>query len=170
MDLGTRMIHRKRRTSLLLMLALLLACTLTPSAAAKEQEQSGNAAPQTSTALPRSSGSQYAETDICQTCHQEVWDKHFAGTPHAALLKGDQHGCQACHGPGAGPCRRRRRRHQDHSLRDTESRTDGGDLHQVSPVQSGDAELFQVRAPGERRQLHQSVTVPTAPTTSTSCW
>ena len=28
-----------------------------------------------------------------------MWDKHFAGTPHAALLKGSQHGCQGCHGP-----------------------------------------------------------------------
>ena len=28
-----------------------------------------------------------------------MWDKHFANTPHAALLKGDQHGCQSCHGP-----------------------------------------------------------------------
>ena len=36
---------------------------------------------------------QYAANDICQTCHQEIWEKHFAGTPHSALLKGDQHGC-----------------------------------------------------------------------------
>ena len=41
----------------------------------------------------------YAETDICKTCHQDVWEKHFAGTPHSALLKGDQHGCQGRHGP-----------------------------------------------------------------------
>ena len=59
-----------------------------------------NPTPQTSAALPGSTGGQYADTDICKTCHQEVWDKHFASTPHAALLKGDQHGCQACHGPG----------------------------------------------------------------------
>ena len=31
---------------------------------------------------------------------RKIWEKHFAGTPHAALLKGGQHGCQACHGPG----------------------------------------------------------------------
>ena len=37
--------------------------------------------------------------DICQTCHQEVWDKHFDNTPHSALLKNDEHGCQSCHGP-----------------------------------------------------------------------
>jgi len=55
--------------------------------------------PQTSAALPGSVGGQYAETDICKTCHQEIWEKHFASTPHSTLLKGDQHGCQACHGP-----------------------------------------------------------------------
>ena len=47
-------------------------------------------------ALPGASGGQYAETDVCKTCHEEVWEKHFANTPHAALLKGDQHGCQSC--------------------------------------------------------------------------
>jgi predicted CXXCH cytochrome family protein len=79
-------------------------------AAAAAQAPSKNAAPQTSAALPGSTAGQYAETDICKTCHEEVWDKHFAGTPHAALLKGDQHGCQGCHGPaqehvdgGGGP-------------------------------------------------------------------
>jgi predicted CXXCH cytochrome family protein len=35
-----------------------------------------------------------------KTCHQNVWDKHFANKPHSALLKGGQHGCQSCHGPG----------------------------------------------------------------------
>ncbi len=49
--------------------------------------------------LPGKASGEYAETDICKTCHEEVWEKHFAGTPHSALLKGDQHGCQGCHGP-----------------------------------------------------------------------
>jgi len=42
----------------------------------------------------------YASDDICQLCHSELWEKHFASTPHRALLSGDQHGCQGCHGPG----------------------------------------------------------------------
>jgi hypothetical protein len=92
------MIHRKRGTTLSFMLAFLVACCLTVTVQA--QEHPSNPAPQTSAALPGSTGGQYAETNICQTCHQEVWDKHFAGTPHSALLKGNQHGCQGCHGPG----------------------------------------------------------------------
>src|SRR5271165_6823556 len=78
--------------------ALLLAWGLNFSAPAQERHSSP--APQSSAALPGATGGQYAETDICKTCHQEVWEKHFAGTPHAALLKGSQHGCQSCHGPG----------------------------------------------------------------------
>ena len=79
-------------------IAFLLACCL--NAAIPAQEHASKPGPQTSSALPGSTSGPYADTEICKTCHQEVWDKHFAGTPHAALLKGDQHGCQACHGPG----------------------------------------------------------------------
>ena len=94
------MIRLKRRTSLpSFVLAFLLAYAVIPGAAAKKPQQSGNTTPQGSAVLPGATGGQYAETDICQTCHQEVWDKHFANAPHAALLKGNQHGCQACHGP-----------------------------------------------------------------------
>jgi DmsE family decaheme c-type cytochrome len=91
------MIHPKGRAISSFMLAFVLACCLTNGTAAKGQ--SGKANPQTSAALPGPTGGQYADTDICKTCHQEVWDKHFANTPHAALLKGEQHGCQSCHGP-----------------------------------------------------------------------
>src|SRR5271169_368387 len=71
---------------------------------AQSKEPPANPVPQAShaqasAALPASTGGQFAETDVCKTCHEEVWDKHFANTPHSALLKGDQHGCQACHGP-----------------------------------------------------------------------
>ena len=77
---------------------------------------------------------QYAETDICKTCHADVWEKHFAGTPHSALLKGDQHGCQGCHGPGqahvdgGGD-------HQDHPLREAHSGADRGHLFELPPGQ-----------------------------------
>ena len=77
-----------------------LACVLAffASAGGVAQGQSGQSA-QASSAFLQPGGPQYADTDVCQTCHQEIWEKHFAGTPHSALLKGDQHGCQACHGP-----------------------------------------------------------------------
>ena len=48
----------------------------------------------------KAADSGYASDDACQACHSELWEKHFASTPHRALLSGDQHGCQGCHGPG----------------------------------------------------------------------
>ena len=60
--------------------------------AAPAQQRASDSKPQAAAALPSATGGQYAETDICKTCHQEVWDKHFANTPHSALLKGDRHG------------------------------------------------------------------------------
>ena len=61
---------------------------------AETQEQKSSAVAATNT--PASS---YASNDVCQTCHQDVWNKHFENTPHRALLSGGQHGCQGCHGP-----------------------------------------------------------------------
>ena len=56
--------------------------------------------PQTSTSLVAGQATGvYADNEVCKTCHEEVWTKHFANTPHSALLKGNQHGCQGCHGP-----------------------------------------------------------------------
>jgi DmsE family decaheme c-type cytochrome len=91
------MIHPEGRAVSTILLVFLFVFCLSAGAAGKQQP--ANATPQSSAALPPSPGGTYAETDICKTCHQEVWDKHFANTPHSALLKGDQHGCQACHGP-----------------------------------------------------------------------
>ncbi|MFZ1133371.1 MAG: DmsE family decaheme c-type cytochrome [Candidatus Korobacteraceae bacterium] len=95
------MIHPRRRTTLLFMSAFIAVCCLIVAVDAQEHPNSPapSPAPQASAALPSSSNGQYADTDVCKTCHQEIWEKHFAGTPHSALLKGDQHGCQACHGP-----------------------------------------------------------------------
>ena len=92
------MILPNRRTIPLFILAFLLVCCAL--AATSGKGQTGNAQPQSSAALPGPAGGQYADTEICKTCHQEVWEKHFASTPHSALLKGSQHGCQSCHGPG----------------------------------------------------------------------
>jgi len=77
--------------------SLLLGCCLVQGQTAKPQAQT--VPPEGSKALTGAAGGQYADNEVCQGCHQEVWEKHFAGTPHAALLKGGQHGCQSCHGP-----------------------------------------------------------------------
>jgi DmsE family decaheme c-type cytochrome len=44
---------------------------------------------------------QYAGTDVCMACHDEVYRKHFEGTPHFQTAKKDGHGCESCHGPGS---------------------------------------------------------------------
>ncbi len=62
--------------------------------------QATNTPPQKSSALPSTTEGQYAPIDACKTCHQDLWEKHFASTPHSVLLNGDQYGCQSCHGPG----------------------------------------------------------------------
>jgi DmsE family decaheme c-type cytochrome len=80
-----------------LALILLASLALVPGTFATDPAK--NPPPHASAALPGSTEGQYAANDICQTCHQEIWEKHFAGTPHSALLKGDGHGCQSCHGP-----------------------------------------------------------------------
>jgi DmsE family decaheme c-type cytochrome len=78
---------------------LIAGCLLLAPLAIAAQGQSTSHAAQASKLLPASSEGQYAATDVCQGCHQEIWEKHFAGTPHSALLKGNEHGCQSCHGP-----------------------------------------------------------------------
>ena len=42
----------------------------------------------------------FVGSDTCKGCHNDLYDKNFANTPHAALLKGN-HGCEDCHGPGS---------------------------------------------------------------------
>jgi DmsE family decaheme c-type cytochrome len=93
------MIHLKRRMIPLFLLAFLLVSGCAWAATSGKEQENGAQA-RSSTVTPVADGGQYAENNICQTCHQEVWDKHFANTPHSALLKGEQHGCQSCHGPG----------------------------------------------------------------------
>jgi DmsE family decaheme c-type cytochrome len=46
-------------------------------------------------------GAKYVGADTCKSCHQEIFDKHFSSTPHAALLKDGKHGCEDCHGAGS---------------------------------------------------------------------
>jgi DmsE family decaheme c-type cytochrome len=44
---------------------------------------------------------QYAGSDVCMTCHEDVYKKQFADTPHFQTTKKDGQGCESCHGPGA---------------------------------------------------------------------
>jgi DmsE family decaheme c-type cytochrome len=46
-------------------------------------------------------GAKYVGADTCQGCHSDIYEKSFANTPHAALLKEGKHGCEDCHGPGS---------------------------------------------------------------------
>lgn len=46
-------------------------------------------------------GATYVGADTCKTCHEDIYNKSFANTPHAALLKEGKHGCEDCHGPGS---------------------------------------------------------------------
>ena len=93
-----------------------------------DRPQATNSPPQKSSALPSTTEGQYAPNDICQTCHQEVWDKHFAGTPHRCSSRVVTR-MPVLPWSGASPRRWRWRRHQDHSLRDTEPGPDSGHLH-----------------------------------------
>lgn len=43
---------------------------------------------------------QYAGTDTCATCHEDVYKKQFQSTPHFQTVK-KGHGCESCHGAGA---------------------------------------------------------------------
>jgi DmsE family decaheme c-type cytochrome len=44
---------------------------------------------------------QYVGADTCKTCHEDIYTKHFEGTPHYSLIKNGKHGCEDCHGPGS---------------------------------------------------------------------
>src|SRR5262245_30021989 len=57
--------------------ALLIACCATIAGIAQQNTPDTKS----KSAVPGASGGQYAETDVCKTCHEEVWEKHFANTP-----------------------------------------------------------------------------------------
>jgi len=46
-------------------------------------------------------GAHYVGADTCKGCHSDLYEKNFANTPHAALIKEGKHGCEDCHGPGS---------------------------------------------------------------------
>src|SRR5262249_37165654 len=43
----------------------------------------------------------YVGADVCKTCHEEIYKKHFELTPHFQTTLEDGHGCESCHGPGS---------------------------------------------------------------------
>ncbi len=98
--------------------------------------------------------SAYASDDACQACHSELWEKHFASTPHRALLSGDQHGCQGCHGPGQAHIDGGGDKTKIIRFETLNPAQTAAICTQVPPGQHGDAELLEVRTPGQRRKLH----------------
>src|ERR1700741_344046 len=44
---------------------------------------------------------QYVGTEVCKTCHEDLFKKHFENTPHFKTTLANGHGCESCHGPGS---------------------------------------------------------------------
>lgn len=44
---------------------------------------------------------EYVGSDVCKTCHEDLYTKHFENTPHFKTTLQNGHGCEACHGPGS---------------------------------------------------------------------
>jgi DmsE family decaheme c-type cytochrome len=74
---------------------LLLALVLPLMARKQEHPQQSNALPQ---AKPTAD---YVGTDVCKTCHEDLYKKNFETTPHFKTTLEGGHGCESCHGPGS---------------------------------------------------------------------
>jgi DmsE family decaheme c-type cytochrome len=79
------------RAALLLLFLLILAV---PAWSVNERKEGAAAASPAETA-------QYTGSDVCKTCHEELYTKSFEHTPHFKTTLKDGHGCESCHGPGA---------------------------------------------------------------------
>ncbi len=42
-----------------------------------------------------SGAAQYAGSDVCLSCHEDVYKKHFEGTPHFQTTQKNGHGCES---------------------------------------------------------------------------
>lgn len=87
-------IGRHLRWTLVLFLFALLSVVSQASAG-------GSQPPEVNGYTDPTEGSKYVGADTCKTCHEAIFEKNFANTPHAALLKDGKHGCEDCHGPGS---------------------------------------------------------------------
>jgi hypothetical protein len=78
--------------------ALILLLFLTVALPARSRSETKGA---TAAAAAPVEPPQYAGSDACKTCHEDLYTKGFESTPHfKTTLKGG-HGCESCHGPGA---------------------------------------------------------------------
>jgi DmsE family decaheme c-type cytochrome len=73
---------------LLLMLVLAVQPIL-----ARDPEEKGTAT--------QKDAAKYVGVDVCKTCHEEIYKKHFELTPHFQTTLEGGHGCESCHGPGS---------------------------------------------------------------------
>ena len=53
-----------------------------------------------STTLPDDSA-KYAGSDVCKTCHEELYKNNFESTAHFKTTLENGQGCESCHGPGS---------------------------------------------------------------------
>src|SRR5437764_4663098 len=44
---------------------------------------------------------EYVGSDVCKTCHEDLYKKNFETTPHFETTLQNGHGCESCHGPGS---------------------------------------------------------------------
>jgi DmsE family decaheme c-type cytochrome len=50
---------------------------------------------------PQTGPAQYVGTDVCKTCHEDLYKNQFETTPHFKTTLENGHGCESCHGPGS---------------------------------------------------------------------
>lgn len=73
--------------------AVFLLLLIQPVWAASQEQKS---ATPTSDNAPK-----YVGSDVCKTCHEELYHKNFESTPHFKTTLEGGHGCESCHGPGS---------------------------------------------------------------------
>jgi len=52
------------------------------------------------TAAPPVTPAEYAGSDACKACHEDLYSKQFELTAHYKTTLQGGHGCESCHGPG----------------------------------------------------------------------
>jgi DmsE family decaheme c-type cytochrome len=77
---------------LLLLLSLFFLVGAKALMLAADKKALPNAAVQTSS---------YVGSEVCKSCHEDLYKEGFARTAHVQIARKDGHGCESCHGPGA---------------------------------------------------------------------